>query len=439
MYETQLFKLKDKYQREALNQWLGIANGIGVLEMATATGKSRCLVLAVEWIFKTIQNPRVLIITPTEIIRDTVIPEEFKKWGCKKLLKHIEIQCIQTAYKRKNEHFDFCGADEFHNYTGEQYSLFFENKIDKILGLSAKIPDDPERLAVVNSIAPVCYRLDADRAVELGLISPYVEYNVSVKMSPEEWEVYNNIQGNYDKYEHYLGGSLSAYTNASVIIRTGGGVARSNLNLCDDFDSIVKEFGGSEKKALLVTGKAYWQAMMERKKFLYECQSKVEAVRTLIDSLELKNTVIFSQSVKVASAIAKDRADILPYHTKLSKTKDRDFNMNAFLDGRTKVKHLSTCRCTEEGMDLPKLPAIIIASRNSSPKSHIQKRGRCLRYEEGRISAVYNLYIPATQDWKWLMAAQATTDKKNIIWTSLTDITNDNNKSKSVSEQFFAP
>lgn len=419
--QTELFKLKDKYQREGLNYWAGPGLFRACCEIATGVGKTRMAVLAVEYVFSIVKNPKILIITPTEIIRDSVFPNEFKKWKLNKLLNKIEIQCIQTAYKRRDEHFDLVIADEYHGYLSEQYSLFFSNKIDRILALSAKVPENnPTKFAIANSIAPICYKIDTDRAVELGLISPYIEYNVAVTLTPKEQEQYNTIQGNYDKYEELLGGSLQAYANAQIFIRCLG----HNQALIDQLEDI------NNAKGAIIAAKGYWKAMMERKKFLYEVPSKTEAVKTLIDKLELSSSVIFSQSVKTASTISDGRFDILPYHTKLSKSCERDFNMKSFLDGRTRVKHLSTCKCTEEGMDLPKLPAIIIHSRNSSPKSHIQKRGRCLRFEEGRISEVWNLYIPHTQDWKWLMAAQSTTNKNNIVWTSLNRIEHDRRKNK---------
>jgi superfamily II DNA or RNA helicase len=74
-----------------------------------------------------------------------------------------------------------------------------------------------------------------------------------------------------------------------------------------------------------------------------------------------------------------------------------------------------------EGMDLPKLPVIIIAARTSGAKNHIQRRGRCLRFEEGKVSYVFNLYLKDTQDEKWLMKSQSTTDPDNIIFVNSVD------------------
>ena len=90
--------------------------------------------------------------------------------------------------------------------------------------------------------------------------------------------------------------------------------------------------------------------------------------------------------------------------------------MKLFKDGRTRFKHLSTCMAVNEGMDLPKLPVIIIAARTSGIKAHIQRRGRCLRFEPGKKSYVLNLYIANTQDEKWLRKSQSTTNPNNVMW-----------------------
>ena len=404
-----LFELKDKYQREALNYWH--AKGCkGTLEIATGFGKTRCGVLAVEWVLRKNSDARILILTPREIIRDRVFPEEFKKWNLEHLLEKIEIQCIQTAYKRSGESFDLIVADEVHNYLSDHYSLFFSNNCKMVLGLSAYIPLD--RYPIINSIAPKCYEMSTDKAVELGLISGYIEYNIPVKLSDEESAVYKSIQSAYEDAEEKLGGSMLAYSVANDAIYKLSKKAPSEKT--------------REDIELLATARKYWKAMLERKKLLYGCKSKKDAVLELIGKLKLKQSIIFSQSTKFADSLCKGRKDILPFHTNLKSKGAMELNMSKFLDIKGKINHLSTCKCTEEGLDIPKLPAIINASRTSSPKSHIQKRGRCLRFEYGKISFIFNLYVDNTQDQKWLESAQSTTDKRRIKWMeSIEDVRND--------------
>ena len=119
---------------------------------------------------------KCLIIVPTEIIRDNVFPDEFKKFGHSDLLTKCQIACIQTVYKYKDTEWDIVVCDEIHNYlykNGEkdyEYFKFFENnKINSILGLSASI--DIDRLESLNRIAPIIYKLTLDEAVKLGIVS----------------------------------------------------------------------------------------------------------------------------------------------------------------------------------------------------------------------------------------------------------------------------
>lgn len=396
-----LFDLKDKYQRIALNHWHH-KKCIGTIECSTGVGKTRMSILAIEWVIKTIENPKILILTPRETIRDIVFPQEFKKWNLEHLLPKIEIQCIQTAYKRKNEKFELIIADEFHNFLSEHYSLFFNNKCEKILGLSAFIPLD--RYAIINSIAPICYKITTDFAVKIGLISGYIEYNIPIELTEKEKIYFNDVQTKYDEAEEALGGSLVAYENAIYYkkLLSNKPLYMQNTN---DINS-------------LKYAKQYWKAMMDRKKFLYNCKSKLIAVRKLIDELDLKQSIIFSQSTKFADEICKNRKDIYPFHTNIKNKETKENNLSDFLIGINNINHLSTCKCVEEGIDLPSLPVIINTSRVSSPKSHIQKRGRCLRYEDNKTSFIFNLYIKNSQDEKWLRSAQSTTDTKRIKWVS---------------------
>jgi len=190
--------IKDKVQRRGLNIWFKNFCR-GTLEYATGVGKSRCGVLAAEYVVK--QNPKakILILTPTTVIRDDAWRDEFTKWGCKKVFKeNVEAICIQTAYKYENQHYDLIIADEIHNYipiTDEYiyYNFFGQNTFDKILGLSASI--DKELLPKLNKIAPIVDTIDIKLARELKLVSSFKVLNVAVRLSSLELSDYNK----YDK------------------------------------------------------------------------------------------------------------------------------------------------------------------------------------------------------------------------------------------------
>ena len=65
-----VFSRKDKVQKEALNAWRD-NNYIGTIEAATGVGKTRIGVIAASKFAKEVfYDYKVLIISPTEIIRD---------------------------------------------------------------------------------------------------------------------------------------------------------------------------------------------------------------------------------------------------------------------------------------------------------------------------------------------------------------------------------
>jgi|19_taG_2_1085344.scaffolds.fasta_scaffold00231_31 superfamily II DNA or RNA helicase len=396
---------KDTMQKKALNSWF--RRGCkGVLQLATGAGKTYAAIKAIKWVMGQKSDAKILIIVPTTVIRDDVFPDEFKKWNFEEALDKVTIECIQTVYKWKDKHFDLIIGDEWHNYIPEEddydsklyeYHKFFENNTyDRLLGLTAWIPEKKRKIS--RKIVPVAYTLTTDDAVELGIISPYVEFNMPIEMDKEELTAYNKIQGNYRRLENKLGGYI-AFSRAGQYMK--------------DIGKIKPNDRTSQEKEQIGDASMFWKIMQKRKKFLYECPSKVKIVHQVIDELNLSGSVIFSQATIFADLICVGRNDILPFHSKLKK---KDSFLTAFKNNNNGFNHLSTCIAVNEGMDIPKLPNIIIASRTSGAKAHIQRRGRCLRFQEGKTSYVFNLYLPGTQDEKWLRSSQKTTNANRIKW-----------------------
>jgi superfamily II DNA or RNA helicase len=223
----------------------------------------------------------------------------------------------------------------------------------------------------------VCFTLTTDEGVRKGIISPYIEFNIPVTLNEEEKSAYARVQMAYFNLERQLGG-FKAFDNASYLMKTIGAIAVKDR----DYQTAIQ----------------FYKTMHKRKTLLYNVASKEDAVKELIDKLKIEKSVIFSQSTLFADKVCFGRNDIIPYH---SKVKDRVKVMKRFNDKRTKINHLSTCMAVNEGMDLPKLPVIIIAART--------------------VSYVFNLYLKDTQDEKWLMKSQSTTDPDNIIFVNSVD------------------
>jgi len=390
---------KDKIQREGLNKWWAYpVNGKGTLQYATGVGKTRCGVLAAALIAERLWNCKsgfedcnILILTPTETIRDRAWKEEFKKWGHMNVFNScVECVCIQTAYKYVGHHYDLVIADEIHNYISPEYFNFFsQNKYDKVLGLSAYI--DPLKLPLLNAIAPICDRLNTQKARDLKLISDFTIYNVPLKLSGAEKKSYTSANNAFNGLFPFFDRDLKLMYSCMKPRNYETFLQRKGMSLDD------------ENKTFPFRCNA---AMAKRKKLLYNSEAKVDAVKHLCKLYPEKKIIIFSQTIEFADKVTDELGDnCVSFHSKIGK-KARKANLDKLIDNRTKVTRISTAKALNEGMNVPDISMAIIASGTSKTKDLIQRIGRVVRWEEGKQALIFHLYIEDSQEEKWVSSSQ---------------------------------
>lgn len=401
---------KNKVQKEGLTAWR--LNGYsGTLEMATGTGKSRCGVLAAKRFVENNPDAKILVLTPTRTIRDNAWKDEFKKWGQKKLFdKNVETECIQSAYKRSGEHFDLVIADEIHNYIihdgTEKYSYyqFFENNTwNGLLGLSATI-DDQQRVNL-NAVAPVVYTINTSKALELGLISPFVIYNVPVELTAAE-------QKKYSGYDKQFEATFPIFQyDISILYRS--------MKDKDFYENLAK-FHGYDYNDKFIRDAPFicHKAISGRKKLLSECEGKLKAVVKINKALRSSTGIVFGNTVDFADKVAGIIGDTcVVFHSKIGK-KAKEAALKKLQDGRTKVNLIATAKALNEGANIKRLTYGIVAAGTSKERDLVQRVGRAVRFEEGKQATIIQLYVPGTQDEKWLRKRQ---ESFKVEWLSGVD------------------
>jgi hypothetical protein len=133
------------------------------------------------------ERPEILLVTPTEKLRDENWPAEFHKWNAgpvmERLVKRI---CFASLKNEKGNKYKLVILDEAHRLTSvnaegflEQNSLtqfFADNMAEEVMGLTATEPDkdrDKVKYEIFQQVAPVCFRYTLDQAVSDGIIPPY--------------------------------------------------------------------------------------------------------------------------------------------------------------------------------------------------------------------------------------------------------------------------
>lgn len=358
---------KDQIQKDVLNTWWK-AGCIGTAELTTGFGKSKVGVMACAYFAKQCEYQcKILIIVPTTTLKDEW-RKEFSKWKETKTFKEcVQVECINTARKFKDQSYSLVICDEIHNYIGGQINLkFFKNNdYARILGLSATIEDN--LLDSLNRIAPICYTLDLYQAVELGLVSDFTIYNIPVELTVPERKAY--------------------------------------MQLSSTIDMAWQQYGVHS-----------WKNIGLRTKILYNASAKIKTLQKLIKMFgKDSHGIVFSMTKEYSDAVKKKLGDIcVAHHSGIGK-KARVNNLNSFADGRTKVKVLSSAKTLDEGVNLPRLKYAIIMASSSKTKQQRQRVGRCVRIgEDGKHAVIIRLYCRDTKEEQWLDSSQANLNVINV-------------------------
>ncbi len=193
---------------------------------------------------------------------------------------------------------------------------------------------------------------------------------------------------------------------------------------------------------------AQWgRAVRERKKLLYNATAKLDVAELILNKFSDLKAITFAESTNFADELTKrlgttarsyhsnlesekrTYAKTTVYKTKPPKTVTkiksvsgatrRKEALEALNAGGTGVRVINTARALDEGFDVADIGLALVCSSTSAPRQDTQRSGRAIRFVFGKMALVVNLYIPGTQDEKWLRARQK--NARRIEWISSVD------------------
>jgi superfamily II DNA or RNA helicase len=354
-------------QSKAIKSWVN-NNYLGTINAVTGFGKCKVGLDAINLVYNqaieakaNIDKFSILIVTPTTEIKKEWV-KEFKKWKMLHILKHVDIQCVNTCSKYNNRSYSIGIFDEVHNYLGNTfYNVFKNNNFKRKICLSASIPSEHFHQLFIEQKCPIIYKMNIDKALELELINNFKVYNIGVHLTKAENRRYTFLTNKINE------ASLKGY-NA-------------------------------------------WDLIGQRKNLVYDASSKY---KLLEDIKQYFNSygIIFTQSKKSVERVKDIVDNCLVHHSGLT-PKKRTEVIKLFSDGRTKEKILSSAMTLDEGVTLPRLQFAIILANTSKEKQFIQRTGRVVRLEENKKeSIIIRIYCKNTVEENWIKKSQ---DKvKNI-------------------------
>jgi len=380
MTPSNLIATKDREQKKALNLWYK-SGCKGSIIAGTGFGKSRCAVLAFGKLLK--PGEKGILLVPTTQLQDQ-FKLEFAKWGYESLLDQIDIVCYQSAHKLKDEHYALVVCDEVHLGLSPVYREFFSNnKYDKLLCLTATLPEEDEYRELLINLAPIAYRITLDECVNLGLVAPYEVYCIPVKLTDEEQANYNKANKSFVHAKYRLG-QFDAFNTAQAVL--------------------ANKIDGDKAAAVL-----FYRAIRERKEVVQHAESKIAEAKKLVDKYKGK-TLIFSGTNSFTNDMAEALGG-LAYHSGKTKKK-REAILKEFKSNANRI--LCSTKALNQGFDVPDSEIGIIAGLDSKALPMIQRIGRLLRLSEDKVGKIFILYVKDSQEEKWL--TNAVKDLNNVQW-----------------------
>ena len=379
---SRINKIRDQEQRKALNAWA--AQGfVGSVIAGTGFGKSRVGVLAVQHALK--NGGEALILVPTVQLQDQFI-EEFDKWGVSH--ENVEVMCYQSAYKLKRKHYSIVVCDEIHLGLSPEYRKFFENnKFDRLLCMTATLPEDVEYKFLLDQLAPTAYKISLDKCVQLGIVSPYEITCVPVELTEEERATYKKINNKYVYWKYQLG-QFDAFNEARRIMAD-------------------RSATGVQKQAAA----QFYRCIRARKQIVDFAENKIDKFQQIYASNTDRKILVFGGANEFTDRLCESIPDGMSYHSKKSK-KQKDLALELFKNDTINV--LFSTKALNQGFDVPNANMGIICGITSKSLSMIQRVGRLIRFQEDKIGKIYIVYVADSQEEKWL--TKATKNLKNVIW-----------------------
>lgn len=281
-------------------------------------------------------------------------------------------------------------ADECHNMgSGSLVKRLKEIPYLRRIGLSAT-PErqfDDEGNKKLNkffgSEEHYTYEYSMEEAIKNGVLCKYMYYPHLVRLTPDEMNVYVELSEKIAKYFNY---NTETFDHIDEILKmlllARKRIVHKAVNKLEAFKSIIEkrfEERGNLKYSLIYVPEG-------NKPDYVGAQDDFDKNESIDDDNDAEHLInIYTQAV----AEVDDHVTVRKF---VSGQKDRDEILYDFAEGKLQV--LTSMKCLDEGVDVPRSELAIFCSSTGNPRQFIQRRGRVLRtHPDKKMAELHDLVV----------------------------------------------
>ena len=404
-----------KWQKDCIAEWEA-AGCRGIVNAVTGSGKTRLALAAAGSYAMKHPGARIRIVAPTIALANQWRQALIRMPGFASVRPgfygdgvrddpecRVMIYVINSARRGLAQHIrrDFALGrhvmlicDECHRYKSRENHRIFsfidrdirEMELYSCLGLSATPFSGTDDELLTDVMGPEIYRYDLRRAADERTIATYAVCQVAADFMEEEAAAYRDLS---DRISKVYGWLLQEYPHLRKL----------------DKDRFIKEVSGlagaSDMDPSDPAG-AFMLLTFQRKEISVLAEARTRCCIDLLDRLKDRGRMlIFSERIeqaeKIYSVILRRYGNIAGlYHSGMTKDA-RNRVLEDFREERTGI--LVSCRCLDEGLDVPDACIGIVVSGSSVPRQRIQRLGRIIRQSGAKESAcLYYIYMRESSD-----------------------------------------
>lgn len=363
----------DRTQRQKLGIKKWVKNGgNGILVYAVGVGKTRTALTTCEMLHKQNPNINILISVPTAVLKEQWMIEATKY----SFFSNVKIEVINTIVK-SDWNVDFLIIDEIHAaLAATLVSIFNRVKYRYFLGLTGTLHRLDGREEILEKYTKVVDTITMEDAIKNNWLSPYRYYKVYVNVDLTE---YDKLNQKFNTLFAMFGFDFKTAMSAATDWRFRQKYAKQT---------------GYDVKQITGFAMAWMRCLQQRKKFVMSHPKKFEIAKKIIAARKDKKIITFSATIKDAESLKVG-------YTLHSKKKPKE--NKAILDKFEKATSgvLNSSKSLNAGLNIPDINCGIIISGTSSNIDAVQRVGRVVRAQEGKIAEIFVLVIKGTNEDQW--------------------------------------
>ena len=415
-----------EYQQLAFNNWKDNEQK-GLFAMATGTGKTITSLNCLLEIYKRNGYYKAIILVPTVALVNQWEEECYKfrfsnvvKVYSKNLSWRDEIERIAFSEKYKTPK-----EPEVSYIIISTYSSFSREKVFMVLN-----GFDKRRLLL---IADECHNMGSKSMIRKMREIPYFR-RIGLSATPErQYDIYGNTQirkffGAEEKYtfeysmeEAIKNGVLCKYYYYPHVVQ----LTSIEMDEYVEISEKISRYYNYNTDTFDSDDEVLKMLLLARKRIIHKAGNKLSVFTEIIrnwhkEKGSLKYTLVYVPEGNVPDYIANsddfdnisetdedvDAAHLINLYTKAvievdkrvtvrkftSELRDRDEVLNDFAVGKLDV--LTSMKCLDEGVDVPRSELAIFCSSTGNPRQFIQRRGRVLRmHPDKKIAVLHDLVV----------------------------------------------